>query len=104
MRRPASKNAQPSVYNHELPQSLRDYFHAKLELARKAKTSGTAAAVIYPTVAGFARVVRISEHTIRNWARRYPAMAEAIRSCEAVRQEFAALDLPKLVFDSEAEA
>ena len=78
--------------------------NAKLELARTAKTSGTAAAVVYPTLAGFARVVRVSEPSIRNWARRYPAMAEAIGSCEAVRQEFAALDLPALVFDTEVEA
>ena len=104
MKRPASKNAQPSEFNPELPKGLTDYFDAKLELARTAKTSGTAAAVVYPTLAGFAHVVRISEHTIRNWAKRYPAMAEAIGSCEAVRQEFAMLDLPTLVFDTEVEA
>ena len=104
MKRPASKNVQPSGFNHDLPKGLTDYFNAKLELARTAKTSGTAAAVVYPTLAGFARVVRVSEPSIRNWARRYPAMAEAIGSCEAVRQEFAALDLPALVFDTEVEA
>lgn len=103
MKRPASKHAQPSDFNPELANGLRDYFAAKLELARAAKKAGTAAAVVYPTVAGFARVVRISEHTIRNWAKRYPAMAEAIASCEAVRQAFAALDLPVLVFDTEAK-
>lgn len=104
MKRPASKKVQVSKFNPDLPKALTDYFGAKLALARTAKTQGSTGAVVYPTVAGFARLVGISEHTIRDWAKRYPAMAEAIGSCEAVRQAFAALDLPVLVFDTELEA